>query len=474
MRNAVTAVFPLCCLVLAGCSRAPRPNVVIIVLDTLRADRLSCMGYNRSTTPRIDAMAAQGSLYRQAFTTCFWTLPSHASLFTGLHPVQIAATSETLHLPESNTTIAEVLGEAGYRTAAFVCNSWVSKERGFAQGFQEFREMWRAEYQAGADTTSGSMETLTVDRLKPWIARTAAGKQPFFLFVNLNGVHLPYRPAEPHASQFLRDPGYDPKRVEELSRLTSGWSHLVGETPLSETDYRILNDLYDGEVAWADAQVGGILDALEKAGILDRTIVIVTSDHGEHLGEKDRMDHMSTMYEPALRIPLVIRYPRAFLAGTQVDDLVSITDIAPTVLDQCGAADLAPALSSEAASLARVERARAEFVIAANERPVAGIKLLQARYPGYDWTAIDYRLRCLRAPSHKLIWKENRGVELYNLARDPGENENLAETQVETQRQLTALLGKSYDRMRTTKEYFMFESTDREALEKLRSLGYIN
>jgi len=125
----------------SGGGRTHKPNVVLIVLDTLRGDRLSCMGYNRPTTPHIDAIAAQGTLYTHAFSTCFWTLPAHASLFTGLHPLQAGATSETLHLPADNTTVAEALSGAGYRTAAYVCNSWVSKERGFSQGFGEYIEM---------------------------------------------------------------------------------------------------------------------------------------------------------------------------------------------------------------------------------------------------------------------------------------------------------------------------------------------
>ncbi|HEX6792050.1 MAG TPA: sulfatase-like hydrolase/transferase, partial [Candidatus Krumholzibacteria bacterium] len=129
MRRRLSILVALC-VALAGCSRAPKPNVVLIVLDTLRGDRLSCMGYDRPTTPRIDALAAQGALYTRAFATCFWTLPSHASIFTGLHPLQAGATSETLHLPDDNLTIAEALKADGYRTAGFVCNSWVSRERG--------------------------------------------------------------------------------------------------------------------------------------------------------------------------------------------------------------------------------------------------------------------------------------------------------------------------------------------------------
>lgn len=457
---------------LGGCGRATRPNVVLIVLDTFRGDRLSCMGYARETTPRMDSIAREGALFTHAYATCFWTLPSHASILTGLHPVQVGATSETLQLPAEANTVGEVLQGAGYRTAGFVCNSWVSGERGFGQGFDEYVEMWRAENQ---DRSSGarSLEEATVARLEPWIASAAAHDKPFFLFVNLNSTHLPYKPAPEYLSPFLRA-GYDMKRVEELARITSGWSHLVGETPLSETDYAILSDLYDGEVAWEDALVGRLVDALQRAGVLENTLVIITSDHGEHLGEKDKIDHMSTMYDPALHVPLIIRYPRAFAAGTKVDGLVSLVDIAPTIVDLCGAADAAQDLHAKTASLAAKDRAAEDFVIAGNERPMMGIQLLQSKYPGYDWQSIDYRMRCLRAPAHKLIWSENRSVELYDLKRDPAENDNLADAQPDLQRQMMSVLARTYEGMGGSKEHFMFKSTDKEALELLRSLGYIN
>jgi arylsulfatase A-like enzyme len=474
MKRRFTIVSCALAVLATACDRAPKPNVVLIVLDTLRGDRLSCVGYDRPTTPHIDALAAQGALFTNAYATCFWTLPAHASLFSGLHPLQAGATSETLHFPEANTTIAELLRDAGYHTAAFVCNSWVSRERGFAQGFQEFHEMWRAENQVDADTTAGSMETFTVQKMDRWLSTAAKNERPFFLFANLNGVHLPYRPSAEFLGQFVAGRGYDMNRVLELSKITSGWSHLVGETPLSEADYGILNDLYDAEVAWADALVGRFMAALDALEIGEETIVIVTSDHGEHLGEHGKIDHMSTMYDPALHIPLVVRYPRAFKAGTRVDALASIVDIAPTILRLCGADEQAPQLHAADMSLANASRGAVDFVLAGNERPLTGIKLLQTRYPGYDWNAIDYRLRCLRSRELKLIWNENRGAELYNLAKDPAEAHNLAQSEAATQRDMMGLLSGSFERMGKSKEYFMFESTDREALERLRSLGYIH
>lgn len=476
MRRTTSHALLLICLgilfAVSGCGQSARPNVLVIVLDTLRADHLSCYGYGRPTSPNIDALAAEGILFESAFTTCNWTLPSHASLFTGLHPIQAGATSETLHLPAENGTLAEALSTAGYRTAAFICNGWVSKERGFDQGFSEYHEMWRRENLPARRAVHQTIESITVDRMVEWIEAAGSSPEPFFLFANLNGVHLSYSPREPYLTRFLSE-DYPPALVQWTMQITSWWDHLTGQIVLGEREFRLLNDLYDGEIGFADAQVGRLVHALKQTGILDDTLVIVVSDHGENLGERDRIDHMMTMYETVLHIPLVMRYPAAFKPA-RASEIVSITDVAPTILDLCGAADQMPHLSAEQTSLANSANRRREYVIAGNERPVTGIDLLKNRYPGYDWTLIDYRMRCLRTASHKLIWNENHSFEMYNLAKDPKEMTNLADEQPATQRQLLGLLQKRFEEIADTREHPMFQSQDEETLEKLRSLGYIN
>jgi len=456
-----------------GCGRSPRPNVLLIVLDTLRADRLSCYGYGRATSPFIDALAAEGAVFENTFSTCCWTLPSHASLFTGRHPLQAGATSETLHLPGENTTIAEALSASGYTTTAFVTNSWVSKERGFDQGFDEFFEMWRQENQPREKSPEQTLESVTVDKMISWLDEKAGADSPFFMFANLNGVHLPYQPREPFLSRFAGQGGYDVDRVRRAASITSWWAHLVGEFPLDETDYRIMSDLYDGEIGFADALVGSVIRKLTEKGILDNTIVIVLSDHGENLGEKGRIDHMMTMYDTALHIPLIVRFPPAFPPATRITSMTSIIDVAPTVATLCGVGDgFGPALA--APSLASSDRVAREYILAGNERPVSGIELLKNRYPGYDWASIDFRMRALRTVSHKLIWNENRDVELYNLNKDPGESENLAREQADKQRRLMGILQGRFKAIASSKEHPMLESEDEETLERLRSLGYIN
>lgn len=454
----------------AGLKKSKRPNVLLIVLDTARVDRFSCMGYERNTSPNIDSIFSEGVIYDNAYSTACWTLPSHASLLTGLYPVQAGATSETLQLPSFNTTLAECLKNADYDTAAFVCNSWVSAERGFAKGFTQFHEMWR---RARRTTSNPKIEIDATNEILSWLGSRKSSKKPFFAFVNLNCVHLPYQPLEPFLSQFVGGRGYNNKEVNKVAAITSMWPYLAGKLKLAGRDFNILSDLYDGEVGLADRCVGQIVHQLKTSGILDDTLLIVTSDHGENLGEHGRIDHNLSLHETTLHIPLMMRYPPAFKPATRVDDFVSIVDIAPTILDLCRQTEAIEKIKPTQTSLARNDRKRRAFIIAANERPLNGIGLMKERYPEFDTTAIDYRLRAIRTNPYKLIWTVNKGTELFDLNADPGETHNLAGREVEVQTKLSNILKSWANQIPSAKDISLMKSQDTESLEILRSLGYI-
>ena len=455
-----------------------RPNVVLIVLDTARADRFSFQGYERNTSPNIDALSAEGAVFERVYATSFWTLPSHASLFTGLYPSQTGATSETNQFPEFNVSLAEIFQEAGYDTAAVVCNSWISRERGFGQGFADFFEMWRKQ----SSKKMGEEHNTTVE-IKPvgtqatkkaisWLEQHSTNDVPFFLFVNLNINHLPYRPPEPFFSEFLSE-GYDLEKLQRVITVQGMWAHLAGEIELDEADLRIMSDLYDSETAFADNCVGQIVDRLKTLGILDETVVIVTSDHGENIGEHGMIDHLLSMYETTLHIPLVIRYPKAFSAGERVKALVSQVDIAPTLLDICRLENKGSPLKIKERSLCNPDRPRRIFVIAENDRPLNGIGLMKKRFPAFDTKQIDYRMRAIRTDRYKLIWKIGRTIELYDLQMDPQEQYNLSDTLTQVSDRLQAMLVRWMREMPATKDISFFKSKDTESLEKLRSLGYV-
>jgi arylsulfatase A-like enzyme len=448
-----------------GCAKAPAPpNLLLVVLDTTRADALSCYGNAAGTTPRLDALAAQGALFERAFSTDFWTLPSHASLFTGLHPSEHGATSETNRLSEEALTLAERLEAHGYATGAFVANPWVGIERGFGQGFQRFEETWRPGRKPGV---SHRLDPGAVEDAQAWISAQVERGSPFFAFLNLNGAHLPYAP-DPSVHAHLYPQPRPLERMARLKKIAGMWEYLGGAFRLDALDFEILRELYHAEVAMTDALVGRLADHLAALGVLDETVIVVTSDHGEHLGEHGLIDHTLSLYDPALRIPLLIRHPGKVAAGERRSELASLVDIMPTILALLGLADDEMA----GRSLFVEGRMPREFVVAENERPTNGVELMRRAFPDFDADSIDERMRMVRTDRYKLIWRERNGLELYDLRSDPGEQHDLASDAPEQRDRLLELLRAWQGELAPPPTVSRLESTDTETLEQLRALGY--
>jgi arylsulfatase A-like enzyme len=449
----------------AGCTIGPdRPHVVIVVLDTTRADVLSSYGNPVATTPHLDRLAAEGARFTRAYATDFWTLPSHASLFTGQYPSRHRATSETNRLPTSADTLSEVLRRAGYHTAAFVSNPWVSHERGFSQGFESFQEVWR-ELPGVPPADRGGLELA-----RRFIGAAADAERPFFLFVNFNTSHMPYAP-DGDALAKLHPGDIEPGRLDRLTKVTGLWRYIAGREQFDARDFEILRQLYEAEVHTTDALVGQLVAVLETAGVLDETLVVVTSDHGENIGEHGLVDHMLSMYETTTRIPLILRYPARIDPGRTDNDLASLVDVAPTVLDACGLP--ADALASAGTSLLDPTRSPAEFVIAENDRPINGVELLHGAFPDFDTTAIDRPMRMLRTSRYKLVWRGGGETQLFDLESDPGEEHDITSSQPAIAAELLADLEAWMSAHEPDAAQESFEGSDPASLEQLRALGYI-
>jgi arylsulfatase A-like enzyme len=470
----ITRFFALAVLSLSACTpteidqnrqREKSPNVVLVVLDTVRADALSCYGNPRQTTPHTDRLAAGGVRFDNAYSTCFWTLPSHASLFTGLYPSQASATSETNHLPERLTTLAEHLVSEEYRTAAVVRNAWISAERGFAQGFDLFVEDWRED--SGDEATD---EREAVELAIEWIGENAGEEEPFFLFINLNVAHLPYTPPEPTRVTFASEQ-WSQERIDRMMSIEGGWGHFTGNLKLDDRDFRLLRDLYEAEVSIADEHVGLVLDAIKDLGVLDQTLIIVTSDHGENLGDHGLIDHVFSLYDTTVRVPLIVRYPRRFEAGQVVDDLVSLVDVFPTVLEVTGSSPVAGGLSGVALGNPRAGEHTA--VYAENGRPINGVRLLKKWFPDFDTSTIDHPMRMIRSGTFKLIWTADVSAELFDLEADPGELSELASARPDLRRSLLEGLRAWSLALEPRVTPHAFESRDRQSLDRLRALGYV-
>jgi arylsulfatase A-like enzyme len=463
-----TAIIPaLIAAWLCGCGSPARPNILLVVIDTARADRFSFDGYAKDTSPEIAAAGREGAVYERAYTPAPWTLPAHASLFTGLFPSSHGSDAGHLRLDDERLALAEALQSAGYRTVAYSENPWVGKDYNFDQGFDTFEEIWRKIPKEGGDKGAG----LTNVRIDQWLTwrqgNPEAREQPFFLFVNYLETHLPYNPPEPERFRFLSPP-IDMQRVERMSRFKhpDEMKFILGATSLDPADLRMLSDLYDGSIAYADRRTGEVIEMLRRRSLLDGTVLVVTADHGELLGEHRLLDHKMNVFEPVLRIPMVLRYPAAVKAGQRIREPVLLQDLYPTLL---GLAGIPPApgggngeppagggrsaaresvplpgvrglgLPSHPRGGAAADGRRPEPIIAEFARPVSNfLDVMREAAPGRDISAWDRAVVAYRVGDEKLHWSSDGHHRLYDLAADPSEEHDLASERPERVRDLAA------------------------------------
>ena len=422
-------------LLLAGCGESARPNVLLIIFDTARADRFPFDGYTRPTTPNLMPIAAEGVVYTQAFSPAPWTVPAHASLFTGQYPSLHRTDCGSLRLPDQVTTLAETLQAAGYRTIGYTANPWLGRDYNFQQGFDTYGETWRDVPQESEDTGAGLTNDKVIRFLRWRADNQDAASQPFFLFINYFEPHLPYHPPEPERSRFLR-PRADPAKVKRLSRLghPDEMRYIVGLSDLTDDDMGVLNDLYDGEIAYTDRRAGEVLSVLREQGILDRTIVAVAGDHGENIGDHHMMDHKLSVHDTLLHVPLLLRYPPRIRAGRSIDTRVQMHDLYPTILGLAGVAPpqgaVVEAVPLPGTGLPGSGRPAdgpivGEFV----GPPLEFIKVMQDLFPGKDLSRYNRTLIALRYSGYKIQWGSDGRHALYHVDQDPGETNDLAATE---------------------------------------------
>jgi arylsulfatase A-like enzyme len=392
-------------------ARPGAPNVLILIADALRADHVSSYGYSRETTPNVDKLAREGMLFERAFSGGHWTMPGHVALFTGalerrgwFPPVKDA--------PPYPPLLAETLSQHGYAAMIAAANTmWVTPRVHFARGTAQFNGYYHsladlagrsyfpkmaqnAVRLAGWFDTPNRMRAEQVnDYALEWVERSRELRRPFFIALNYMDVHDPYWPPEPFTHKYnaaLTRRG--------LLKLHSG-THPPPNTP--EAGRRMVVDAYDSCLAYLDARIGELLEELERRGVLDRTIVIFTSDHGEALGEERRYGHTSPfLTQEVTRIPLIIRYPPGVARGERVKRNVSHAQIPATVLQLLG---LEAAATQWVSLLAPPAEADSPVLINGDVR--------QAVVSG-KW--------------HYIVEHDTQKVRLYNLDADPAQADNLA------------------------------------------------
>jgi arylsulfatase A-like enzyme len=341
-------------------ARPGAPNVLLIVLDTVRADRLSLYGYERDTTPRLAELSRRGVVFGQARATAPWTLPSHASLFTGRWPRELRVDSNH-PLDATHPTLAEFLARHGYATSGFVgntyfCNSWYGLARGFAH-YEDYYEQnvlvspgealrctalgrWLIRlvgtaYNVRPGTANSPKDAERVNRdFLRWL--DARRGRPFFTFLNYIDAHDPYLTP----SGFDRHFGLKPESPADVD-LIRNLSHRRKET-LTQREVTLIRDAYDDCLASLDEQLGHLFDALEQKCVLRDTLVVVTADHGEQLGERRFFGHGMSLYGHEIRVPLLILGPEGVPAGRSIAEPVSLRDVAATIVERLGLAGASP------------------------------------------------------------------------------------------------------------------------------------
>lgn len=463
-----------------------RPNILLILVDSLRIDRLGCYGYTRNISPVIDRLASEGALYENAIAASSWTLQATASLFTGLYPSQHGASWGNQFLDESHVTLAQILRLAGYHNVGWSTNPWVSRRTGLDRGFDEFIQLSSA-----FQTRSSNRWQITFDRILINLRevfndkggefltriatrnfpRLAKAHQPFFAFMFYLEPHMPYRARNRTARRML------PAEVKLSVARRINWrpnSYYSGKISMSKNDFEILGHLYDAEIADTDRRIGQTIKALEESGVLDDTVVIICADHGENIGHHNLMGHSHCLYDDLIRVPLIIRYPKIFRAGTRIEDQVQVHDLVTSLTRLAGVDENVLSHLSHRYSLLPedLQLSRRTWTFAQRIRPpYEEFFALQDEVPNFDPAKYLRELYAIRGDSWKYIHASDGHQELFNLDEDPTECSNLYNLLPETARKLHETLEGELAIPCTAQE--TATTLDKATIDRLRALGYL-
>lgn len=448
------------------------PNVLLVIMDSLRRDHLSCYGYKRHTSPHIDLIASQGTVYENAISPSSWTLPVHASLFTGMYPSKHGADDEHQFLKPVYRTLAEILNELGYDTLGFSWTPYVSRSVGLDRGFKSFYEMFRSRInhikRVLIHRDSGAEQTITL--LGSWLKRNYKSEKPFFAFINFSETHHTYWAPEPYRYMYLNGRSGIFKKIMDINKQPD---KVFGENiELDDEGIEILKALYDGEISYLDFKLNKLFTILKEIKKFDDTVIILTSDHGDNFGDHGFLSHRYNLYDSLIRIPLIIRFPGVFRQGEHNKKLVQLTDILPTLLDILEVEGDTSELWNEIQGLSLLRSECRKYAISELSRP--DFKYLVKKYPGFDPSPFDRRLKALRTEDYKYIWSSDGKHELYNLSSDPGETINLISRNNEKAKEMEHLMNEWLNSLKETeKKDYRPEDRDEKVRKRLKELGYL-
>lgn len=472
-------------------------NVVLIVMDTVRAD----------TFQLLDCGLEDTTCFDRTFSASPWTLPSHASIFTGLYPSKHGAHANHKRLEPNNLLLSKILREAGYETVAVSNNTWISDEFGFGQGFKTMYKTWQY---IQSDTDLGKiarqkdgfekywditkvlfdgnpLTNLTngvygqffrksyddgANRTNEWINNWLTKRndsRPFFLFANYLEPHLEYCPPKEHTQEYLpEDVTYD----EAMDVPQDAWGYIAGTVDLTDKDLDILRALYRAEISYLNEKIEEVVDLLKAAGEWQDTLFVVTSDHGENIGEHGLMDHQYALYDTLLHVPLFVH--GGPFEDEEIDDLVQLIDIPPTILDVLDINAPEAHEQFQGVSFHPDANETREYAVAEYMAPQPSMDALEKRVgdlPDHIRT-YDRSLRAVRTDRYKYIRGSDGSQELYDVQSDPGETNDIADTRDDVVAELNATLDKwldSFEHADDLDDIEMREGTK----QRLEDLGYL-
>jgi arylsulfatase A-like enzyme len=487
-------------LALPSCGRPRRPNVLWIVWDTARADHLGLYGADRETTPFLDEWARGARVFDDCLSTAGYTLPSHASMFTGLLPSEHCADNHTKRLDDRYTTIAEALGTVGYQTYLYSANPHISSAGNFQQGFDVAEYPWSPQFVERAEAIVRSklpdedesselgarfrdaeqgQATLSVWNIKAagelageaalgWL-RSIDRRRPFFVFLNYMEAHRPYIPP-----RRFRERTMSPEQIAESYRVDRSWvpmwEYTFGLRDFTEEEIELTRATYDATLVELDELFRNLIGSLEREGYLDDTVVILTADHGEHLGEQHMLDHQYSVYQPLLRVPLVVHYPSRFAPGRELSPVMNF-DIFPTLLELAGA-EPPVGQQQHAVSLLAAGAERSRFAEESANSGV-GIHMVREQHPDWDPSPWQRRLRSWVDGRYKYIWGSDERRELYDLSVDPLEQRDLSLEQTDRLQSMNTALEAYYASLNLC-DPEPSPPIPPEQYERLKGLGYVD
>jgi arylsulfatase A-like enzyme len=474
IRFAVPGALLLLAAAFPGCNRTPaRPNILIVVLDTVRRDAtgwptpVTFPEFERvPLTPNLSALGARGTTWKNAWAPAPWTVPSHASLFTGRLPSRHGCTGKHPRLAPDVPVLAEALDAAGYQSAAFFSNPWLAdRTTGLLRGFTDRQESPVGSVNSMVTGISFGDQggAACVAKLAKWL-KDRDPHRPFLAFVNILSAHLPYAPF----AEDLRQIAPDVETGKEIP-IKLAHEYNAGVYSDADMDWHAIRANYAGDVRRADRLLGQILESLQDEDLEKTTTVIVTADHGENLGDHELLEHQFSVHETLLAIPLVVAGPRTPGVGIVRDEPVELTDVYATVLDLAGLPlDDVPAVSH---SLLGDPSPPDRPLIAQYAGPSDGmISMMKEINPGLDADRLSSPRRTLRVGSLRLSESDAEGTVLNDLADDPGQKRDLSASRPADVTRLAELLDAVSG---PPAEPGQEVTIDEETRRQLESLGYI-